>query len=208
MTPGTTELAFLDADVDRLRIASARDVTMAIEELRAETSTLGRVALLGEWLLAYPRAMSRLLSVIAHDADLAYELAPAVLATAVLEREDVDDILAAAFPKLTGAYREAAVDRVGIRRRLGIKEPVRVGPPDPSWLWPSKKRFPAIDTIEGVQARLNYLDLGAGPINGEWTDLTRRAFARWQVLSGLEPTGELDYDMPEELALRTPEAPE
>jgi len=208
VTPGATQLASLDADRDRLRLASAADVETALAELRAVSSVFSRAVLLGEWVLAYPRATSQLLRVIARDQDTAAEFAPPILAARVLEREDTDDILVAAFPKLTGAYREAAADRDGVRRQLGIAEPISVGPPDPAWQWPSGKPFPSADTVAGVQARLNYLDLGAGPVDGEWTDLTRRAFARWEVLHGFEPTGELDDRTTDELALMTPEAPE
>jgi hypothetical protein len=119
--------------------------------------------------------------VIARDQDTATEIAPTILAARVLDREDVDEILAAAFPRLTGAYREAAADREGVRRMLGISEPLSIKPPEPAWLWPSGKPYPPVDTIAGVQARLNYLELGAGPVDGEWTDLTRRALVRWEV---------------------------
>lgn len=44
------------------------------------------------------------------------------------------------------------------------------------------------------------LGLGAGPVTGEWNELTRRAFSRWQVFRGQEPSGELDYFDPESLA--------
>jgi hypothetical protein len=201
-------LASLDADIDRLRLSSAADVETALAELRAVSSVFSRAVLLGGWSLAYPRATSQLLRVIARDLDSAAEFAPTILAARVLETDDADGVLIAAFPTLTGVLREATADRAGVRRCLGISEPISVQPPEPTWLWPSGKPFPEADTIAGVQARLNYLDLGAGPINGEWTDLTRRAFTRWQVLNGFEPTGELDADTPHELALMTPEAPE
>jgi hypothetical protein len=207
-SPGTRELAYLDQNHDLLRICSASSVSWAIDELRAKRSTLGRSVLLSGWKIAYRSAFAQLMIVIARDADTALELAPAVLATDVLDDDQVDDILVAAFPRLTGAYREAAADRDDVRRVLGITTPILVGPPDPSWLWPSGKPFPPADTIAGVQARLNYLEIGAGLVDGEWSDRTRRAFARWQVLSGLEPTGEVDYETPWEITFRTPDAPE
>lgn len=208
MTPGAAQLAALDADVDRLRITSADAVATAVEELRAASSSLAGAIMLGEWTLAYPRASAQLLRVVGRDADLAAELAPIVLAMNILEPEDSDTILVTAFPKLSGPYRAAAADRDGVRRRLRIDQPIEVSPPEPSWLWPSGTPFPAADTISGVQARLNYLDLGAGPVDGVFTERTRRAWTRWEVLRGLVPTGELDPDTITELGLMTPEAPE
>jgi hypothetical protein len=49
-----------------------------------------------------------------------------------------------------------------------------------------------IDTIEGVQARLNNLGYPCGPANGEMNDETRTALERFQRRFLLEPTGEID----------------
>jgi peptidoglycan hydrolase-like protein with peptidoglycan-binding domain len=55
-----------------------------------------------------------------------------------------------------------------------------------------------------MQARLNFFGYGAGPVTGEWSPLTRRALARWQIRAGLEPTGELDDDTVDRLKLDAP----
>ena len=209
MSDSSRELASLENDVDRLRIAQARDVSTALAELRATEGIFSRVALLGKWWVDYPKATSQLLRVIERDPAIAVELAPTMLAADVLRDEYIDDILAVAFPDLEGPFREAALDRPGVRKRLKIGDhKPSVPPPDPAWLWPAGKPFPPADTVEGVQARLNYLDLGAGPVDGQWTDLTRRAFVRWQVLNGIEPSGELDYESSDRIGLNTPDAPE
>lgn len=205
---GTEQLAALERDVDRRRVAMPVDVADALDELVALESVGKRVVLLNKWANAYPHATSQLLRVIARDPNTSLELAPTVLANELIGGEDGNDVLVAAFPSLVGALREAAADRIG--ERVGLEEDPRttVRAPDPSWLWPVGKPFPPADTVEGVQARLNYLELGAGPVDGEWTDLTRRAFVRWQVLNGFEPTGELDPICTEDLGVATPDAPE
>jgi hypothetical protein len=195
-----TELASLDGDVDRLRISSRADVSDALAELLAQPTILGRVVALGEWLLAYPRATAQLLRVIAADREASVALASTVLAARILDDEDADDILVTAFVDLAEPLRDAAADRPGVRRRVGATT-TPLAPPDPAWLWPEGKPLPPADTVEGVQARLNALGLGAGPVDGEWTELTRRAFVRWQVLRALEPTGELDIESIDQLGL-------
>ncbi|HEX7704058.1 MAG TPA: peptidoglycan-binding domain-containing protein, partial [Kofleriaceae bacterium] len=164
------------------------------------------------WAVDFPKATSQLLRVIARDPETSFELAAAVLGTRVMQAgsrgEDTDDVLVAAFPRLRGPLRDAAADRPGVRELVGLAEGVgyeSIPEPDPSWLWPADKTFPPADTIEGVQARLNFIDLGAGPIDGEWSELTRRAFVRWQVLNGFEPTGELDDDSISRISFDAPE---
>jgi hypothetical protein len=211
MSEGTDELASLENDVDRLRIADAADVSGALTQLIATEPLFDRTVQLAEWIVAFPKATSQLLRVIANDRSASLKLASTVLGSRVVQSDDVDDVLATAFSDLSGPVREAAADRDGVRQRLGIDEGAgyeSVRPPDPAWLWPVGKLFPSVETIAGVQARLNYLGLGAGPINGEWTEPTRRAFARWQVLNGFEPSGELDLHSIEHLALKTPDAPD
>ncbi|HEX7704059.1 MAG TPA: hypothetical protein VF403_25125 [Kofleriaceae bacterium] len=195
-------MAELERDADRLRISQAVDVVGSRAELLATMSLRDRVALLSGWFVDFPKATSQLFRVIARDPDASLELASTVLGSRVLDGDDAHAVLVTAFPKLTGALRDAAADR------LNVGSAVTVTVPDPSWLWPAGKPFPPADSVEGVQARLNYLDLGAGPISGEWNDLTRRAFTRWQVLTGFEPTGELDDDSAEYLAFKTPEMSE
>ena len=190
----TEQLAALDGDVDRLRISSPADVSEALAELLSGESTFVRVLSLGEWWATYPRATAQLLRTIARDPNASAALASTVLACEVLDDRDVDEILITAFPALRGAVRDAASDRPGVRRRVGIAEtePPSIEAPNPMWLWPAGRPFPPAETVQGVQARLNHLGLGAGPVDGVWTPLTLRAVARWQVLNGLEPTGELD----------------
>lgn len=203
-------MAALDQDVDRLRIRQPADVSDAIEELLAVETPIDRVVLLGGWIVNYPRAASQLLGVVGKDQRAAVALSSTLLATAVADSDAVDEILATAFADLGGAVRDAAADRPGVRKLIGLADDngyETVPPADPTWLWPVGKPFPAADTVQGVQARLNYLDLGAGPVDGQWTDQTRRAFVRWQVLNGLEATGELDLDSEDHLRLTTPDAP-
>lgn len=202
------ELESLEGDLDRLRIASSGDVATALSELQALDSPRSRSAILGGWWVKYRNATSQLLRVIARDQEMAEQFASTLLACEVLPADHVDDVLALAFPALTGAFRDAAMDRSGVRERLRIDEQLALPKPEAGWLWPEGKPFPPGDTVEGVQARLNYLGLGAGPVTGEWTDLTQRAFVRWQVLTGLAPTGELDLESTERLTLVTPEAPD
>lgn len=212
-TPGTSALAHLEGDVDRFRITQPRDVAPALEELLAVDDLLGRIVLLGGWSLDYRWATSYLLEVIAQDPAVSLELAPTILGCAIVNSgpapDGADAILAAAFPGLTGPWRDAAADRPGVRRRLKIPDGVGyevVPTPEPSWLWPIGKPFPPADRVEGVQARLNYLGYGAGPVNGEWNEATRRAFVRWQVMRGLTPTGELEDEAIEDLRFQTPDA--
>lgn len=208
---GTSELAALDRDIDRLRLSVAEDVSAARAALLATEPLLNRIVQLGEWASAFPRATSQLLRVIARDPVASARLASTVLGCRWFDPDDADEVLAAAFPGIRGAVRDAAADRVGVRRLAGIAEGVGympVPPPDPTWLWPIGRPFPSADTVEGVQARLNYFDLGAGPVTGTWSEPTRRAFVRWQVLNGLEPNGVLDEDSIDHLAHMAPSAPE
>ena len=212
-SPGTQALASLEDDVDRLRIREPSDVAAAAVELRALDALDDRIVALGGWALHYPRATSQLLGAIARDPDVSRELAATILGCTVGNcgpaPDDADDILATAFPQLTGAWREAAADRPGVRARLGLPdEPPAVPAPEPGWLWPLGEPFPPAERVEGIQARLNYLGYGAGPVSGDWTPELQRAFTRWQVASGLEPTGEVDADAVERLSFQTPDAPD
>jgi Putative peptidoglycan binding domain len=56
-----------------------------------------------------------------------------------------------------------------------------------------------IETIEGVQARLNNLGYSCGEPNGELNDETRKAIGQFQRRFGLEPTGEPDEATKEKL---------
>jgi hypothetical protein len=210
MSRGTRELASLETDIDRLRISLPLDVSDARAELLGLDKLRERIALLAAWAVRLPKATSQLLRVIAADPRLSLELAATVLGCEVLDDDDIDEVVAAAFPQLSGPLFDAAADRVGVREIVGIAEGVgykSVRAPETRWLWPKGKPFPPFDTVAGVQARLNYLDLGAGPVTGEWTEQTRLAFTRWQVLNGFVPSGELDDDA-EYLAFKTPDAPD
>ena len=208
---GTAELAALENDGDLQRVCGTSVVSRAIEQLLATAEVGDRIVLLQTWSVDYPCATARLLSEIAQEPALATRIASAVVAGRVLDSELKDEVLAAAFPNLTGPLRDAAADREGVRRMVGLRDGhgyIAVPAPDPAWLWPSDKLFPDVDTVAGVQARLNYLGLAAGPVNDEWNDLTRNAYARFQVLNGLPPTGEWDFDSSDRLAVSTPECPE
>ncbi|HEX7704060.1 MAG TPA: peptidoglycan-binding domain-containing protein [Kofleriaceae bacterium] len=193
-------------------MSEARDVAVALDELRAIESLPDRAVMLGGWASDFPRATSQLLRVIARDPVTSLELASTVLAAGVdrgVVGDNIDEVLIAAFPKLTGPLREAAADREGVRTHVALEDDLEsLPPPDPSWLWPVGRLFPAPETVEGVQARLNFRNLGAGPVNGTWNELTRRAFVRWQVLNGFEPTGELDARAIDTLRFTIPDAPD
>ena len=49
-----------------------------------------------------------------------------------------------------------------------------------------------IDTVEGVQARLNNLGYACGEVNGEMNDETKAAIEQFQRRFRLDPTGEAD----------------
>lgn len=196
---GAAQLAWLESEPDLTRVVIPSTVDRALAELLAIQGTHARCVLLYDWM-RWPSAFHQLVRVIAENPTASRELAPAVLATA-LDDDDANAILATAYPMLGGAYREAAADRLGLSADA-------LAPPRPEWQWPAGKPFPPWDSVEGVQARLNYLAFGAGPVDGQWTDRTQRAFVRWQVLNGHEPTGELDYLAQSDLGASTPDAPE
>jgi len=205
LTPGEEVLAAFESEPDLRRILQPEHLTKVIAELRACENVLQGTALLCQWSLRYPNTTGYLLGAIAKDPVASLELAPVILSYSS-DPDSADEILAKAFPGLTGPYRDAAADRPGVRQILKLPEGVgyeAVPEPDPSWLWPKGKPFPDADTVEGVQARLNSLGYGAGPVNGEWSDLTRRAFVRWQIHEAFTPTGELDERSIEELAFQT-----
>ena len=204
------ELTLLETNPDLMR---ARDPSLLVHargELLAADEGIERVALLSEWVVEFPRAASRLLVEGIYDKDFSAEIASTVIACEIIDADLKDRILAAAFPRLEVAIRDAAADRPGVRTIVRL-EPnvgyVSVPKPDPTWLWPVGVPFPPVDSVAGIQARLNYLDLGAGPPTGMWNDATARAFVRFQVLNALEPSGEQDFESAERLALLTPESP-
>ena len=211
ITPGARSLEMVEHDQDLPHILYAVNLKPAQDELLNVDVPHG-IALLARWGLDYPTATGELLSRLAKDPESALKLAPIVLGVTNHWLEDeFDEILAAAFPQLTGPWRDAAVDRSGVRELL--KLPLGAGyevvpKPDPSWKWPIGKPFPSGDTVEGVQARLNYFGRGCGPVTGEWNEMTQRALMRWQIENGIEPTGELDEDTIFELEHWAPSAPE
>jgi hypothetical protein len=210
VTDGTESLASLEGDVDRLRIAQRMNVKPAIDELLALDRPMSRTVCLSGWAIAYPRATSQLLTVVARDPRLATELAQTVLGWIPMmgtnhpELDSIDEILIAAFPALQGPWRDAAAERPDVRAAHTLADFEPLPPPEPGWQWPTGQPFPPADEVDGMQARLNFFGYGAGPVTGEWSPLTRRALERWQIHMGLEPTGELDDDTVDQLKLDTP----
>ena len=51
-----------------------------------------------------------------------------------------------------------------------------------------------IDSVSGVQARLNNLDFQCGSVSGEMDSPTREAIREFQRSCGLTPTGDADAD--------------
>ncbi len=196
-TPGGRQLAWLEHQVDHLRISAAVDVAIALTELRAADFVSDRAFLLGGWALAVPAATTQLLKIIAGDDDLSLELASTILgcgAVMQLLPDHAHEILARAYPRLTSPWRDAAADQPGVRRILRITEGEgydSTPAPQAAWQWPAGEPFPAPSTVEGVQSRLNYLGFGCGPVNGKWNESTRRAFVRWQISMACEPR---DFD--------------
>ncbi len=215
MTPGTRLLSVIEGDEGLSHILPSLDLTAAVEELLAAPSVLGGMVVLGDWAFDYPNTTGQLLRVIARDTGSSVKLAPMILGCGIVNSgklsHDADEVLSAAFSELTGAWRDAAADRPGVRELLQLPEGVdyeAVPRPESSWLWPIGKPFPPAHTVEGAQARLNYLGRGCGPVTGEWNAPTRRALTRWQVDRGMDPTGELDDETIEELAHFNPAAPD
>lgn len=168
MSAGTEQLAALEADEDRLRLALP-DVVVAKRELLATDDALERIALLSEWATEYPNATAKLLSNLCEDTPAAVELAPAIIGSRALDRDELaDDVLRRALPQLGGAFRDVAELRLA-------------GHPLPAW-----------DTIPGIQARLACLGFDVGTIDGVWDGQTRAAYTRFQQLNGFPPTGERD----------------
>ncbi|HEY0191305.1 MAG TPA: hypothetical protein VGC42_09310 [Kofleriaceae bacterium] len=192
-TPGGRQLAWLEREVDHLRMSWADDVAIAMKELRALDAAADKAYLLSGWALTFHRATTQLLAVISRDAELSLELSTTLLGCRAAEDLSPDYVLkalATAFPRLESPWRDAAADRAGVRHILKIAEGegyAAVTPPRPEWCWPRGKMFPAADTVEGIQARLNYLDFGCGPVTGTWDETTQRAFIRWQISVACEP---------------------
>ena len=198
-TAGARLLADVEKDDSLLHILSSLNFTRALDELLSVTTVFDGIVLLGDWALDYPAATGELLRRVARDSNAALKLTPVILGCVAVKdgplSEEGDEILAAAFPELKSPWRDAAADREGVRELLNLSEGEgydAIPPPDSSWQWPSDKPFPPPDSIAGAQARLNYVGLGCGPVNGEWNGATRRATTRWQIERGLTPTGELD----------------
>ena len=202
---GTEELEKLEHDEDFLRLGGAVGVSRSLEQLIQAEDVSARAAMLRHWAILFPRATAQLLTVISESAKLSTEFAPTVLASDLRYFNAADDVLITAMPNLEGPFRDAARDRIGVREALQITEPTSVKSPEPEWFISIGKPFPPIETIAGVQARLNYLGFGAGPITGEWDEQTRRAFAQFQVANALSPSGELDPESIECLAVNTPD---
>ncbi|MEQ1572587.1 MAG: peptidoglycan-binding protein [Myxococcota bacterium] len=205
------ELALLESDEDRLRLANPADVAGPLAALLAIDGVLGRRVQLTTWARSWPRATAQLVACVTGSTVdeivptlLGWDYAPTEL------RAGIDELLISAFPRLEGAYREAAAERPFVRahHRLVVgRDYTPLQPVDPSWLWPSGRPFPGAESWSGVQARLNWLGYGSGPINGVADDRTRRALARWQLHACLAPTGEIDEETAQVLAWDTPEAP-
>lgn len=210
----TQSLVALDGDDERLRLAHADDVRGPLQVLLDLDDELERIVLLDRWVEAAPRATVQLLAVAAREGVRAVQLGPTMaryitqLATSPLIPV-ADEILATAFPNLEGVYREVAAERPAVQHAHGLAAGRDFHPlPDvaPTWRWPGGTPFPSIEQVEGVQARLNWLEFGSGPIDGELGPMTLRALARWQLFACLEPTGTLDEWSRTELAATTPDA--
>jgi len=211
-SPGTRAMETFEGERDA-RLAQLHGMLApAIDELRAADGLLPRLALLASWALHYPAAIVHLFDIIGRDRALAEELAPSLLAVSYQLDSTllpaIDDALIAAFPTLAGAYREAAAERPAIRAAFGLIEGTdyhAIPALDPAWKLGAGAPYPPATEVAGIQARLNYLGYAAGPITGAWSEVTRRALARWQLHQGIDPTGETDADTIDKLDWETPD---
>jgi N-acetylmuramoyl-L-alanine amidase len=74
-----------------------------------------------------------------------------------------------------------------------IKVWVDADDPDQTVSWPVRVgHLDPIDTVSGVQARLNNLGFSAGEVNGLLGESTQEALQLFQRANGLEPTGAID----------------
>jgi len=211
-TPGTRAMDAYEQSRDAQLARLDSTLTEALVELRSLDVPSVRFARLTSWALHYPAATVALLYKIGRDPEAAAELAPSVLALMdrlrTYQLDAVDAVLIAAFPTLTGAYREVAAERDAVRRAFHLVEGVdftEVPAIDAAWTAPSGDPVPPASEIAGAKARLNHLGYAAGPLTNEWSPTSRRALARWQVHEHVEPTGELDADTIEMLDWATPD---
>jgi hypothetical protein len=193
-----------ERDPELLRGVRPADLRVVTDELASLPSPLTRLVRLGEWASAAPRATGAWLGLLADDPVQAALVAPTLaawlgrLGPASPLIPAVDEVLATAFPTLHGPWRDAAAERPAVRAR---HDP-RVDPLPEGGRWPAGAALPPVGRVEGVQARLDRLGYGT-PLDGAWSEATRRALARWQLHNGLEPTGELDDDTADELTAQT-----
>ncbi len=192
------------------RAPGAWDPTPLFVELETSESLLDAVVLLDEWKAGAPRGLVVLIARI--DESWAQKLGkilccwrmqllvPGPLATAI------DEALALAWPHLPPHYREAAALSPTVQRARGLPAPDPLDV-EPEWKWKKGLPFPAPNTVEGIQARLNWLGFGCGPVDGRWSVRCTSALRRWQVRAGREPEGEPTEEEGEELAMETPDAP-
>ena len=193
-----------------LRAPGAWDPGPLLDRLASTDSTLDAVVLLDEWKAAAPRGIAALIARIdeVRAARLGKILCcwrmqlgvPGPLTVAL------EEALALAWPALPPAYREVAAQWSPVQRAWGLPAPDPLDV-DPAWKWKEGHPFPPPGSIEGIQARLNWLGLGCGPVNGRWSARCASALRRWQVRAGREPVGEPLAEEGEELALETPDAP-
>ena len=214
-SPGSRKLALLDADTDRLRLGRPQDVSVALGELLDLEEDLDRVVLLSDWARAWPRATHHLLGALSDSLPACIELGPLLavwswqLSGAESYAPLVDEILAQIFPFLQGPWRDLALERPRVRQAAGPASEgwTSLAPPPRERAWPEGRPFPPVDTVEGAQARLGWLGHDPGPVDGVLGDRTLRALHRFQALSFVEPSGELDWETVDALRLQCPQSP-
>lgn len=200
----------LEQQPDLMRAPGAWDPDPLFQELAATESLLNAVVLLDQWKEGAPRGIAALIARI--DDGWAQKLAKILccwrmqLAVPGPLTVAMDEALALAWPSLPPAYREAAALWPTVQRAWGLPapDPLRV---DPAWKWKEGVPFPAPETVEGIQARLNWLGFGCGPVDGRWSTRCASALRRWQVRAGREPEGVPTEEEGERLALETPDVP-
>lgn len=200
----------LQKEPELLRAPGAWDPDPLFQQLEATESPWDAMRLLDEWRADAPRGLVALIARI--DEGWAQKLGKILccwrmqLAVPGPLTVAIDEALALAWPSLPPAYREVAALWPIVQRAWGLPapDPLRV---DPAWKWKEGVPFPPPQTVEGMQARLNWLGLGCGPVDGRWNTRCTTALRRWQVSAGREPEGEPTEEEGEELALETPDVP-
>lgn len=215
-SPNESLLARLEADRDWLRVVSTAELAGPAAELLEVEDLLSQVVLLKGWSRRWPLATARVLHAIGGDLAAALALSPcaAALVGSISPAQPLmgglESVLIGALPALSGPWLDAALERPEVRRAAAPHQVAGWTPltaPPLERRWPDGRAFPPIETIAGAQARLTWLGLDPGPVDGVLGERTLRALHRFQLQQCLEPTGRLDRATVDALAFECTESP-